>query len=62
MPEEAPGCAMANGYASNIPLENLPPEPELLSEDVCLICKKRQAVEARTCAACARKLAEGPST
>lgn len=48
---------MANGYASNIPLENVPPEPELLPEHVCIICKKRRAQSEGTCATCAAKLA-----
>lgn len=50
---------MANGYASNIPLENVPEEAPLLAEDVCMICKRRRAVDAGTCAACAKALA-GP--
>lgn len=48
---------MANGYSSNIPLENLPPEPELLPETVCMICKKHAAVDEGMCASCAKKLA-----
>lgn len=34
---------MANGYASNIPVENAAPEPELLAPGVCIICKRREA-------------------
>ena len=48
---------MASGYASNIPLENVAPEPELLPEHVCMICKKRRAVDDGTCAVCAKALA-----
>lgn len=48
---------MANGYASNIPLENVAPEPELLPEDVCLICKRREVADDGMCAVCAKALA-----
>ena len=50
---------MANGYASNIPLENVAPEPELLPESVCMICKRQPAASAESgmCAGCAEKLA-----
>ena len=48
---------MANGYASNIPRENVAPEPELLPENVCMICKKRAAHDDGTCAVCAKALA-----
>lgn len=49
---------MASGYASNIPLENVPPEPELLPENVCVICKRRAAAsEDGTCGVCAKALA-----
>lgn len=54
-----PRMPMANGYASNIPLENVPEEEPLLPEDVCMICKKRRAVTRAqgTCATCAKALA-----
>lgn len=48
---------MASGYASNIPLENVAPEPELMSEDVCMICKKRAAGDEGMCTVCAKALA-----
>lgn len=50
---------MANGYASNIPLENVAPEPELLPETVCVICKRRAAADATShmCGVCAKALA-----
>jgi hypothetical protein len=48
---------MANGYASNIPRENVPEAPPLLPEDVCMICKKRAAAEASgMCGVCAKAL------
>lgn len=50
--------AMASGYASNIPLENVAPEPELMPENVCVICKKRAKTGADSlCATCTAKLA-----
>ncbi|HVM44564.1 MAG TPA: hypothetical protein VM582_01415 [Candidatus Thermoplasmatota archaeon] len=49
---------MANGYASNIPIENAAPEPELLPESVCIICKKRATTgDDGVCASCTAKLA-----
>ena len=49
---------MANGYASNIPLEDLPEEAPLLPEDVCMICKRREAAkESGMCGVCAKALA-----
>lgn len=50
---------MANGYASNIPRENVPEEAPLLPEEVCMICKRRRADgnDAGTCAVCAKALA-----
>lgn len=56
-PMQAPRRSVATGYASNIPRENLPPEPELLPEDVCMICKRRRAEAEGMCAACAKALA-----
>lgn len=50
---------MAQGYASNIPRENVPPEPDLLPEDVCMICKKRRAEDDGMCATCAKALSPG---
>lgn len=49
---------MAKGYASNIPLEEPPPEGELLPAEVCIICKKRRrsAPDAEMCATCASAL------
>ena len=58
IPEQRGGSFMASGYASNIPLENVAPEPELLPESVCMICKRRPAVKDQTmCATCAKALA-----
>ncbi|HUR67975.1 MAG TPA: hypothetical protein VM370_01925 [Candidatus Thermoplasmatota archaeon] len=50
---------MANGYASNIPIENASPEPELLPANVCVICKRRPARSGDDgmCATCAKALA-----
>lgn len=48
---------MATGYASNIPRENVPEEPPLMPEHLCVICKKRRAAHEGTCDACARALA-----
>lgn len=48
---------MANGYASNIPRENVAPEPELLPEHVCMICKKRRAGDDGMCRTCSAALA-----
>ena len=49
---------MASGYASNIPLENVAPEPELMSENACIICKKRAKTGADgVCGSCTAKLA-----
>lgn len=50
--------AMANGYASNIPLENVAAEPELLPESMCIICKKKARTgDDGVCASCTAKLA-----
>lgn len=49
---------MASGYASNIPLENVAPEQDLLSENACIICKKRVKTGSDgVCASCTAKLA-----
>jgi hypothetical protein len=49
---------MANGYASNIPLEEVAPPPPLLAEGTCIICKRRHAAEgADMCERCAKALA-----
>lgn len=49
---------MANGYASNIPLENVAPEPELLPDLMCIICKRKARTgEDGVCASCTAKLA-----
>ena len=47
---------MANGYASNIPRENLPEEAPVLAENVCIICKRRAATHDGTCSTCAKAL------
>lgn len=49
---------MANGYASNIPRENVPEAPPLLDEGTCIICKRRGAAAGGDmCAVCAKALA-----
>jgi hypothetical protein len=48
---------VANGYASNIPLENVAPEPDLLPANACMICKKRRVVADAMCGTCAKALA-----
>lgn len=58
MSEAGQGKGMANGYASNIPREEVAPPPPLLPESVCMICKKSDAAEgADMCARCAKALA-----
>lgn len=57
MPEEDEPRVMANGYASNIPLENVPEPDALLPEDVCMICKRRRAANDGMCGTCAKALA-----
>lgn len=49
---------MANGYASNIPREEVAPPPALLSEEVCLVCKRRPAADAGLCRTCGKALAD----
>ena len=48
---------MANGYASNIPRENVPEEAPLMPEELCMICKRRAAAHEGMCGVCAKALA-----
>jgi len=48
---------MASGYASNIPVENAAPEPELMPGNLCIICKRRNALkDAEMCPVCTKAL------